>query len=109
MQTDETGKPREPSTTCRGKGTPKRGNKSDDEKTSVINTFAHEADVFALSKEEDKAAYVSSNDPFERMSRLPFSASSSKQSRVESATRERSADKNQHLVRIDCILLMLVI
>ena len=59
MQTDEPEKRGEPSTTCRGEGTPKRGDSSDEEETSVMTTFANEADVTALSKDDDEVTYVS--------------------------------------------------
>ena len=93
MQTDEVERPREPSTTRRGEGTPKRSDSSDEEKTSVMTNFANEADVTALSKDDDEVTYVSAEETADRMSRTPSPASASKRSRGESpASREHSAE-----------------
>ena len=62
MQTDEVEQPGERSTTRRGEGTPKRGDSSDEEETSVMTTFANEADVTTLSKDDEEATYVSAEE-----------------------------------------------
>ena len=110
MQTDEVENPREPSATRRGEGTPKRGDSSDEEETSVMKTYADDADITNLSKDDEEATYVSAEETADRMSRTPFPASASKRSRGESpASTERSSDDTAGHSELDVTLLTLVI
>ena len=60
MQTDETQRPREASTTRRGEGTPKRGDSSDsdEDQTSVMKTYAEGEVPSSPAKDEEEAACV---------------------------------------------------